>query len=379
MKKYLSIILMTIGMKSYSQVNPTRIQVPSYQFQNFIYDARSAGLGEGGIALSPDGNSAYLNPARLSFLWNKADSTNKSLGISVNYSPYARNLIDDMNLLGANVYKVKNEREAFGLSVKYFMAGSVNLTDEVGTSIGVVSSSELSLMGIYSRKLSNKSSLAIGLKYVYSNLTGKQSLLGQSLNPATSFAADIYYFHIGKVYENQEHWLNYGASITNLGGKVSYGDVSSLNFQPTTLRLGIAEYLHVGRKNRLGLSLDANRLLIPTPPIRDVNGKVIKGKDPEKITALGTLIENWSSAPDGFSETLREINYQLGIELTLQELLSLRGGYQYQDQTKGNMKFFTVGLGAKVKGMNLDLSYLIPQESGNPLAHTLRFSLGMKL
>lgn len=379
MKRYISILFMIVGFKSYSQVNPTRIQVPSYQFQNFIYDARSAGLGEGGIALSPDGNSAYLNPAKLSFLWNRADSTNKSLGLAVNYSPYARNLIDDMNLLGANVYKVKNEREAFGVSVKYFMAGSVNLTDEIGTSIGVVTSSELSLMGTYSRKLSTKSSLAIGLKYIYSNLTSKQSLLGQSLSPANSFAADVYYFHTGKLYENQVHWLNYGVSITNLGGKVSYGDVSNLNFQPTTLRLGIAEYLHVGRKNRLGLSFDANRLLIPTPPVRDGKGNIVKGKDPTKVTALETLLENWSSAPDGFSETLREINYNLGIELTFQELLSLRGGYQYQDKAKGNMKFFTVGLGAKVKGMNLDLSYLIPQESGNPLAHTLRFSLGMKL
>lgn len=379
MKRYISILFMIVGFKSYSQVNPTRIQVPSYQFQNFIYDARSAGLGEGGIALSPDGNSAYLNPAKLSFLWNRADSTNKSLGLAVNYSPYARNLIDDMNLLGANVYKVENEREAFGVTVKYFMAGSVNLTDEIGTSIGVVTSSELSLMGTYSRKLSTKSSLAIGLKYIYSNLTGKQSLLGQSLSPVNSFAADVYYFHTGKLYENQAHWLNYGASITNLGGKVSYGDVSNLNFQPTTLRLGIAEYLHVGRKNLLGLSFDANRLLIPTPPVRDSKGNIVKGKDPAKVTALGTLIENWSSAPDGFSETLREINYNLGIELTFQELLSLRGGYQYQDKAKGNMKFFTVGLGAKVKGMNLDLSYLIPQESGNPLAHTLRFSLGMKL
>jgi hypothetical protein len=107
--------------------------------------------------------------------------------------------------------------------------------------------------------------------------------------------------------------------------------------------------------------------------------KCSKRKGSSKITALGTLIENWSSAPDGFSETLKEINYNLGLELTLQELLSLRGGYQYQDRTKGNMKFFTLGLGAKVKGVNLDLSYLIPQESGNPLAHTLRFSLGFKL
>jgi hypothetical protein len=133
--------------------------------------------------------------------------------------------------------------------------------------------------------------------------------------------------------------------------------------------------LALGYKNTLALSLDAYRLLIPTPPVRNSDGKVVKGKDPETISALGTIVESWTTAPDGFSETLKEINYNLGAELTLQNLLMLRAGYFYQNKDKGNMQFMTLGLGLKLKRIGLDVSYLVPTRENNPLAHTLRFGI----
>lgn len=394
MKRYITIIaLLCLGLKAQAQVNQNRIQVPSFQFENFIYDARSAGLGDGGIAISPDINSGFLNPAKLPFLYKSiyrnnyksssdssqviSDSTDTNHAISISYSPYARNLVDDMNLFGGNfIYTRKND--AFGLSAKYFLAGKINLTDENAISYGTATSQEFALTGSYAKKLSERSSLAIGIKYIYSNLLAKQSLAsGVSLSAVNTFAADIYYYHSGKKYEGQHAWLNYGASLTNIGGKVSYDDYSPRNFQPTTLRLGLAEHLALGNKNTLALSLDAYRLLIPTPPVRNAAGKVISGKDPETISALGTIFESWSTAPDGFSETLKEINYNLGAELTLQNLLVLRAGYFYQNKDKGNMQFVTLGLGLKLKKVGLDISYLVPTRENNPLAHTLRFGISI--
>ncbi len=378
MKRYITIALLFLGLKTQAQVNQNRIQVPSFQFQNFIYDARSAGLGDGGIAISPDANSGFLNPAKLPFLYKRADndSTKANNAFAISYSPYARNLVDDMNLFGGNLVKARN-RDAFGLSAKYFLAGTIQLTDENAQSYGTATSQEFALTGSYAKKLSERSSLSIGIKYIYSSLLVKQSLYGMSLAPINTFAADIYYYHSGKKYEGQNAWLNYGASLTNIGGKISYDDYAQRNFQPTTLRVGLAQHLALGYKNTLALSLDAYRLLIPTPPVRNSDGKVVKGKDPETISALGTIVESWTTAPDGFSETLKEINYNLGVELTLQNLLMLRAGYFYQNKDKGNMQFVTLGLGLKLRKVGLDMSYLVPTRENNPLAHTLRFGLSM--
>ena len=366
--------------KVQAQVNQNRIQVPSFQFENFIYDARSAGLGDGGIAISPDANSGFLNPAKLPFLYQKMEvdslkDKHGSNGLAINYCPYARNLIDDMNLFGVNLYHARKENDAFSLSIKYFAAGTVTMTDDNANIVGTANSNEFALQGAYAKKLSAKGSLSIGLKYIYSNLTGKQSFAGYSITPVNTFAADIYYFHQGKLYEAQTKWLNYGVSLTNIGGKVSYGDYAKRNFQPTTLRAGVAQHFLVGAKNRLALSADAYRLVIPTPPQRNAKGDIIAGKDPEQISAIGTIFESWTTAPDGFSETLKEINYSFGAELTLQNMLSLRGGYFYQNKDKGNMKFFTLGLGLKAKNIGFELSYLLPAQENNPFAHTLRFGV----
>ena len=383
MKKYLIGSLLILGiLKTQAQiVNQNRIQVPCFQFENFIYDARSAGLGDGGIAISPDANSGFLNPAKLPFLNQKVekDSTKKDNhglnGFAINYSPYAQNLIDGMNLFGVTLYHARKENDAFSLSIKYFAAGMVTLTDENAQIISTANSNEFALQGAYAKKLSPKGSLSVGIKYIYSNLIGKQSLLGFNITPVSAFAADIYYFHNGKLYNGQTSWLNYGASLTNIGGKVSYRDYAKRNFQPTTLRAGVAQHFLLGAKNRLALSADAYRLVIPTPPQRNAKGDIIAGKDPEQISAIGTIFESWGTAPEGLSETLKEINYCFGAELTLQNILSLRTGYFYQNKDKGNMKFFTLGLGIKAKKMELDLSYLLPAQENNPLAHTLRFSI----
>ena len=193
----------------------------AFPFQNFTYDARSAALGEAGIAISPDANSGLMNPAKLAFFNASKDSIKKektfgrhSAGISLHYTPYYRNLIQGMNLYALNTFKVKNNH-AFGLTAKYFDAGTVEIRNDKGVFQRNFPSKEFSIGGFYAKRLKHHNSFSIGLKYIHSDLSA-------TIKPVNAIAYDLYFFHNGG--NEKKRWLNYGASLTNIGGKISYGD-----------------------------------------------------------------------------------------------------------------------------------------------------------
>jgi hypothetical protein len=315
-----------------------------------------------------------MNPAKLVFL--KPDSTQKSknIGVSLHYTPYYRNLIQGMNLYGGNLFKAK-ERNAYGLTVKYFDAGSVEIRNNVGQFLKNFSSKEFSVSGFYARKLKHNISISVGLKYIYSNLSGSSL----DTKPVNAIAGDLYFYHDRKNTKNR--WLNYDASLTNIGGKVSYGDLKVRTFQPTLLKLGVAQNFILGKKqNVLMFTSDLNKLLVPTPPIRNAKNEVIGGTNEVNISGIGTIFQSWGTAPDGFCETLREFTLSFGTEFQYRKLLYVRAGYYSQNKVKGDIQYFTLGLGGRFKDFKLDLAYLIPSKRtehrpNQTLANTLRLSI----
>ena len=374
----LIINLQSIG-QVYTPVNAQRVLVGAFPFQNFIYDARSAALGEAGIAITPDANSGLMNPAKLVFLNPSKDSSKKekAFGISLHYTPYYRNLIQGMNLYGLNTFKVKNTH-AFGLTVKYFDAGSVEIRNEKGIFQRDFASKEFSIGGFFSKKLKYNNSFSIVLKYIHSDLSA-------TIKPVNAVSGDLYFYHRPSPLTPRggikKHWLNYGASLTNIGGKVSYGDYKRRTFQPTLLKLGAAQNFMFGKKqNILMFTIDANKLLVPTPSIRNAKNEVIAGRNEENISGIGTIFQSWGTAPEGLSETMREITFSMGLEFQFREFLFARAGYYTQNKRKGDIHsggvpHFTLGLGAKLKDFGLDLSYLIPDKRAEILSNTFRISL----
>ena len=363
--------------QAYTPINSNRVLVGAFPFQNFTYDARSAALGEAGIAISPDANSSLMNPAKLVFLNQDSTKKAKNVGVSLHYTPYYRNLIQGMNLYAFNLFQAK-EKTAFGIGAKYFDAGSVGIYSDNREFIKNFKSKEFSINGFYTFKLRYNNSLSVGLKYIYSNLSARSTTQNITTKPVNAIAGDLYFYHDGKTIKKR--WLNYGASLTNIGGKVSYGDYKLRTFQPTLLKLGAAQNFILGKKeNVLMFTVDANKLLVPTPSIRNIQNEVIAGKKEENITGIGTIFQSWATAPDGLSETIREITFSFGSEFQFRAggvpHFYVRAGYYTQNKRKGDIHYFTFGLGAKLKDFGLDLSYLIPNRKNMVLSNTLRISL----
>ena len=366
--------------QAYTPVNPQRVLVGAFPFQNFTYDARSASLGEAGIAISPDANSAFMNPAKLTFLSQDSTKKKQNTGISLHYMPYYRKLIQGMNLYGANIFQVK-ERNAYGLTLKYFDTGNVEIRNNAGQFQKNFSSKEYSITGFYSKQFKHNNSFSVGLKYIYSNLSSPFS----NTKPVNTITGDLCFFHNSPLTPDggtkKRSWLNYGASLTNIGGKVSYGDYKSgtppeRTFQSTLLKFGAAQNFILGKKgNVLMFTTDVNKLLVPTPSIRNANNEVIAGSNEENISGIGTIIQSWGTAPDGLKETLREFAFSLGTEFRYREFLAIRAGYYAQNKRKGDIHYFTLGIGGKFNDFGLDFSYLIPQKRNEILSNTFHISL----
>ncbi|MCB2220360.1 MAG: type IX secretion system outer membrane channel protein PorV [Bacteroidetes bacterium] len=350
-------------------------------FLNIGPDARSGGMGELGVATEPDAMSQHWNPAKYAFI-------EKDMGFSVSYSPWLRKLVNDINLAYLSGYKKLDDRSAISASLKFFSLGDITFTEEDGTVIGNFRPSEFSVDAGYSRKFSDKLSGAVSGRFIYSNLTQGQTVQGQSTKPGTSVAADIAIFYTNELDIN---WLegsriNFGAAITNIGSKVSYSnDDADRDFIPTNLRFGPSWLMEIDEYNSIRLSLDINKLLVPTPPIYAVdtsgqpiieNGEpvIYKGKDPNVAPVQG-IIQSFYDAPGGFSEEMKEFIWVVGAEYWYDKQFAVRAGYFHESEMKGNRKFFTLGAGLRYNVFGLDFSYLIPTEQQNPLQNTLRFTL----
>ena len=337
-------------------------------------DSRAGGMGDVGVATTPDANSLHWNPAKFSFVEDE-------VGFAVSYVPWLRALVPDINLSYLAGYKKLNDNEAVAMELRYFTLGDITFTDVIGNNLGQYKPSEFAIGSSYSRKLSDQFSLAISGRYVYSNLTGGQSAGGITTNAGQSIAADVagYYKKTVRIAKKDMD-LAFGANISNIGNKISYTETSTRDFIPINLRLGTALNADLDDYNKISFAFDVNKLLVPTPPIYNdsIENQIDFGKDPN-VSVVSGIFQSFGDAPGGFSEEMREINFSVGTEYWYDDQFAVRAGYFNEHNTKGGRKFFTFGSGVKYNVFALDFSYLINASrainGNNPLANTMRFTL----
>ncbi len=348
------------------QVNAIQTAVP---FMTITPDSRAGGMGDAGAATSPDINSQYWNASKYAFIPGK-------WGVSISYSPWLRHLVNDINLAYLAGYYRIDKLQTVSMSLRYFSLGDIQFTDEWGSTIRNFNPNEFALDAGYSRAFSEKVSAGIVFRYIYSNLTGGTGVGGTDTKPGMSFAADInMYYHSGISLGSKDGEASFGVNISNIGNKMSYTPNQEPDFIPTNLRIGGLLGVNLDKYNRLNFMLDINKLLVPTPPVyNDSTGEIIAGMDPNVSVPVG-MLHSFYDAPGGAKEEFHEIMWSAGVEYWYNELLALRGGYFHEHETKGNRKYFSMGLGLRLNVFAVDFSYLIPLHQNNPLAGTLRFSL----
>jgi len=347
-------------------------------------DARAGGMGDVGAATTPDGNSMFWNPAKLAFLEEGSNI------FSLSYTPWLNELVNDIDLAFISYAYKPDKLQSFGFAMRYFSLGEINFTDNENQPLGTGQPYEFTLNGAYSRKLSDNFSMAVGLRFIFSDLQNGLVQSGIETKAGSSFAADI-----GAYYESDESRLDggqtqyfaIGLNASNIGGKISYGNDADADFLPTNLRLGGAYHLQFDQYNRMSFYADINKLMVPTPQgvegrgglPDDANGNGIEGEaltDPN-IGALEGIFQSFSDAPGGGSEEFEELVFNVGVEYTYNDIFAFRGGYQYEDEQKGGRRYYTVGAGLRLNVFGLDLAYLFPASPTvrSPLENTLRFTL----
>ena len=339
-------------------------------------DSRGGALGDAGVATSPDASSMHWNPAKYAF-------TTSNMGIAVSYTPWLRELIPDINLAYLSGFRKIDQDQTIGFSLLYFSLGNIIFTDIVGNTSGQFNPNEFSVDLAYARAFSDRLSGGLAFRYIYSNLTGGHFVGGVESNPGMALAADVSLF-----YQNEDlragsydATFAWGLNFSNLGSKISYSKDSDKDFIPINMRLGAAYTIEFDDYNSLMATADLNKLLVPTPPIYysdsvDIsNDPVIKaGYDPNVSVPVG-IFQSFYDAPGGLMEEINEITYSAGVEYWYAKQFAIRGGYFHEHSTKGNRKFFTLGIGLRLNVFGLDFSYLVPLYQNNPLQNTLRFSL----
>lgn len=367
------IVLTVSAQDKQNMFNPVNTSVTS---QTIAPDARAAGMGDAGVATDPDVVSQYWNPAKYPFTISRA-------GISLNYTPWLRQLVSDMDLAYLAGYYRIGDYSAVSASLRYFSLG------EVYTSMGesddnsmTINPYEMSFDVAYSLMLSEKFSIAAAVRWIYSDLTYDYT---EDTSPGSAFAADIAayyqdYFTIGQ----RECQLGLGLNISNIGSKISFGGDDNSEFIPTNLRLGAALMVPVDEYNRFTITADANKLLVPTYPKQN-DGESTEDymervqRDYYDVSSISGIFKSFGDAPGGFKEELQEIYWSVGGEYVYHDQFALRAGYHHESENKGNRKYFTVGAGFKMSVFSLDAAYVIATAKSNPLDQTLRFTLSFDM
>lgn len=350
-------------------------------------DARAGGMGDGGVASTADANSMHWNAAKY------VRSLDKQ-GFAISYTPWLRNLVNDINMAYVSYFNRINRMNAIAFSLRYFSLGEIQFTDENGTSLGIYKPNEFAIDGAYSRLLSDNFSLAIAGRFIYSDLTSGQNVGGIDTKAGISVAADISLYWQKEVdwFKNMDAEFAWGINISNMGSKISYTSSNiEKDFIPTNFRFGPRLTLMIDDYNKITFQVDVNKLLVPTPPIYYSEGDTMSdgnisggGTEPDNIQAgmdpdvapVRGMIQSWYDAPAGFPEELSEFNFAIGTEYWYNDIFSLRAGYFWESKNKGNRKYVTLGVGLRYNVFGLDFSYLIPTTGiENPLQNTLRFSL----
>ena len=340
-------------------------------------------MGDLGAATDPDAYSQYWNPSKYAFAYSKAQ-------VSLSYTPWLRKLVNDIFLADVSAYwKLGQEdNQAVSASLRYFSLGEVTDYNAGNTGSTTLNPYEMAFDIGYSRKLSEKFSMGVVFRYIYSDLGFSESYAGDNSTGASAFSADIsgYYNTYPIIGRNECQWA-WGFNISNIGSKVNYNHGDNPAFLPTNLRLGTTFTFPLADYHNLALSLDLNKLLVPTKPRRedyadDSEGELefVKAEeDWRNMSSISGIFKSFSDAPGGFSEELKEISYSIGAEYNYNQQFFLRGGYYYQHPSKGNLQYFGIGAGFALNVLRLDASYMLSTAQTSPLDQTLRFSLTFDL
>lgn len=346
--------------------------------QTIAPDARSAGMGDVGAATDPDVNSQYWNPAKYPFCISRA-------GLALNYTPWLRSLVSDMDIAYLAGYYRIGDYSAVSSSLRYFSLGEVFVgTDGTGdiSNAQTINPYEMSFDVAYSLMLSEKFSIAAGVRYLMSDMTYKSD---EEKSASSAFAADIScyynnYINIG----SRECQLGLGLSISNIGSKIKFNGDENSDFIPTNMRLGAALMVPIDEFNRFTIAADANKLLVPTYPQQnegEEENDYKKRVEDEyySLSSISGMFKSFGDAPGGFKEEMQEVNWSIGAEYVYNDKFSLRAGYHNEAENKGNRKYFTVGAGFRMSAFTLDCGYVIATAKSNPLDQTLRFTLGFDM
>ncbi|OUJ69334.1 type IX secretion system outer membrane channel protein PorV [Hymenobacter crusticola] len=334
-------------------------------------DSRSAALGEAGVAISPDANSAYYNAGKLGFVTNK-------YSVSPSYTPWLRTITDDMGLAYLSGYSKLGQRSAIAASLMYFDLGSISLRGNQNQILGDFNPKEYAVSVSYGQKLSENFGVGISVRYIRSNLTGN---LNTDAKPGNAAAVDLgAYYNKDLTIGAGEYNLGLGGSISNIGTKITYTDPQQADFLPTNLKLGTAITRELDAYNKITLAIDANKLLVPTPyyiaGVPPNDQRIIdKNREIARKSVVSAMLGSFSDAPGGFKEELREINLSAGLEYWYNDLLAVRAGYFYENQYKGDRQYLSFGAGIRYQVFGVDGAYLVPNSRQNPLAQTIRVSL----
>ncbi|MBW8243505.1 type IX secretion system outer membrane channel protein PorV [Muricauda oceani] len=371
MRKLLVLVLLVIVGAPSMSAQQERAITTAVPFLTIAADARASGMGDMGVATSFDAYSQQWNPAKYAF-------ANKKSGVGISYTPYLETIVNDVSLLNANYYNKLNDQSAFAFGLRYFGLGEIELRQTIDQDPTLVKPNEFALDGSYSLKLSPTFSMAVGGRFISSNLRFQDGV--QDSQAANAFAVDVAGFYRSReiAYSNYDGRWRAGFNISNLGGSLQYDEGGQENFLPTNLKLGVGFDFIFDQDNVLAINTEFNKLLVPTP--RDFNGDgQITTEDNDEyqnISFFNGVFESFGDAPDGFSEELKEVTWALGAEYRFREAFMLRSGYFNESEEKGSRKFFTLGAGFKFKSAQIDLSYLFStSQVRNPLENTLRFSL----
>lgn len=374
MKKITILVLgfaLLSNAKVFSQEERNRVITTAVPFLIIAADARAAGLGDQGIATSPDAFSQQWNPAKYAFI-------NTKQGVGVSYTPYLSNIVNDIFLGNVSYFNRLDERSAVAASLRYFSLGSIETQEGFEQEPLLLSPNEMTLDVSYALRLSDDFSMAVAGRYLRSDL--KLAVFSEDATAASTFGVDVaaYYQSPSIVFENFDGRFRAGANISNIGPKIKYDEVGQENFIPTNFKTGAGFDFIFDADNRVGTYIEFNKLLVPTPQDFNDDG-VINRQDEEiynDIGAIQGIFKSFGDAPGGFGEEVREITWALGAEYVFRESFSLRSGYFNESDTKGSRKFLAIGAGFEYAPVIIDISYLFSTSNVvSPLEGTLRFGL----
>ena len=366
-RNYIVIILLITSHLLYSQ--DRRVITTAVPFLMISADARASGLGEQGVATTPDAFSQHWNPSKYVF-------SDKLSSVGISYTPYLSKIVNDVFLTNVNFYNVIDQRSAWSASFKYFSLGDIDIIQNPQDIPILENPNEFTLDASYSLKLSEYFALAVSARFLMSDV--KLQTVDADSDSASSFAVDISGFFQSdqKSYNNFDGIWRAGFNISNIGPRMKYEELGRKNFIPTNLKVGGAFDFIFDSSNKFSVNLELNKLLVPSPsePIYNSNNEIVGYKQSD-VNFLSGIFKSFGDAPDGFSEELKEFTLAVGLEYVYNDNFALRAGYFNENEMKGARKYLTFGTGFQLEDFSIDLSYLLSTSNiVSPLENTLRFS-----